>query len=173
VGWHVVKVEKKEGGDIDPLEAVYDHISDQLMNERFNKVYGDQILAAREAAGVSFADNNIEAFTGVANSAQRIMQQAAQQADAGGRLTLYRRVAFEFEHDPLAPEAQFRIAYTQYALAKDVILARKALKRLKSKWPDSEWRLAGDYLMAHLSDSPEEVGTPEDILRRVRSEQSN
>jgi hypothetical protein len=173
VGWHVVKVEKKEGGDIQSLDDVFQQISDYLMTNRFNRRYGEQLSAAREQAEVRYVDKNIEAFTGIANSAQRIMQQAAEQPDAGGRLTLLRRVAFEFPDDPLAPEAQFRIAYTQYALAKDIVLARKALKRLEGKWPDSEWRKAGDYLMAHLSDKPEEVGTPEDIIRRVRSQRPN
>jgi hypothetical protein len=141
--------------------------------DRFNHHYGEQLSLAREETEVRYVDSNIEAFTGIGNTAQRLMQQAGEQPDPGGRLTLYRRVAFEFPDDPLAPEAQFRIAYTQYALAKDIILARKALKRLESKWPDSDWRKAGDYLMAHLSDKPEKVGTPEDILRRVRSEPSN
>jgi len=172
VGWHVVRVDKKEGGVPKPLDEVYQQISDAMVADRFNEVYAREAEAAREEMGVRYVVDNMEVFTGVTNSPKRIMMQAQNVSDPGGRLTLYRRVAFNFPDDPLAPEAQFRIAYTLYADMKDMKLARKALGRLDELWPDSEWRKAGDYLSENLLQRPEVLGTPEDILRRVQSESS-
>jgi len=80
------------------------------------------------------------------------------------RVELYRRVAADFSECKHAPRAQFMIGYTQLVGLKDKAAARKALMRLQSRFGGSEWRKAGDYLLAHLEADPSTFGTPQEIL---------
>ncbi len=168
-GWHVVKAEKKEGGNLRPLSEVYDDISGLLQRQTWGESYNRQSDAARREIGVQYMTENFEKFTGIPDNCDRIMHMARQIRDPSGAITLLRRVAVDFPDCKSAPEAQFRIAYTYVVKLKDPEMAKRALSRLKVKYGDSEWAQAGAYLEAHIDDPPETFGAVEEVLAAAKS----
>jgi len=77
-GWHVVKVEKRDGGGLLPLEQVYREDLDPMLKQRFAAIYNDELVKARDAAGVNYDSENFEKFTGVPNNCDRLMDMAEQ-----------------------------------------------------------------------------------------------
>jgi hypothetical protein len=129
----------------------------------------------------------IEAYTGVTNNVERIMEMAEAHPDPGGRIELYRRVVFDFPNTENAPYAQFMIAYLNLVELNDSYTARKALAQLARKYDKSEWAKAGEYLKQYLDPNmtepgsghrhkhegeepapvPMDLGSPQDVLRKA------
>ena len=163
-GWHVVQVNRREGGGLRPFEEVKEDIRAALLRNRFPRVYNDELALARERAEAQLLPGGIERFTGVTRNVDRIMQMAGQAPDPGQRAELYRRVVFDFPDSRQAPEAQFLIAYTNIRYLNDSYAANKALSRLERRWPDSDWAKAGRWLREKYVDpnAPEVIGHPHD-----------
>jgi foldase protein PrsA len=167
-GWHVVKAEKKEGGDVQTLDQVYDQIVLTLNKDLWPNWYQSQLAQAREETGAKFISDAFTKFTGVPDNCQRIMEMAGKHPDPDGRIELYRRVAFDFPDCDSAPEAQFMIGYLFLTSEKKPENAKRALLRLQEKFGASDWRKAGDYLLEHLNDDPSQFGSPDEIMKRAK-----
>jgi peptidyl-prolyl cis-trans isomerase C len=168
LGWHVVKAEKKEGGGPQPLEEVYERISQGLLPRNFGRIYNEELAKAREDIGVQYVAENIEKATGVKDSADRLMSIAPRQGDAVGKIEIYRRVAYDFPDSKFAAEAQFMMGYTALVELKDRDQARKALERLGDRFGQSRWKKAGDYLLENIDvEDPTSLGTPREILHKA------
>jgi hypothetical protein len=166
-GWHVVRVDKREGGDLLPLDEVYAKIAEPMMRQRFGPIYNEALNEARDKVGVAYDTENFEKFTGIPNNCDRLMEMAAQAPEDLTKMELYRRVSADFPDCKHAGEAQFMIGYTQLVKLENKQGARKALMRLQSKFGDSEWRKAADYLLAHLDDDPATLGTPDEVRAKA------
>jgi hypothetical protein len=166
-GWHVVKVEKKEGGVPRPLEEVRAEIEQDLRMERYGAIYNEQLAAARDKVGARYNSAGFEALTGVSDNCERLIQMADTHPEAPGRIELYRRVSFDFPDCEEAGYAQFMIGYLFLTARKDPAMAGKALQRLTKTFAGSPWRPAGEYLLDHLNEDPETIGTPEEIRQRA------
>ena len=168
-GWHVVKVEKREGGGIQPLDEVRKDIVDEIVKQRINRVLNAELDRARDITHTVLLTKNFEKFTGYANNCERLMDLAANHPQVGGQVELYRRVAFDFPDCKEAPRAQFMIGYLKFTKMKDPKGAKKALKRLQVHFGGSSWAKAGKYLTDRLDRDPASVGTPEEILAAATS----
>ncbi len=166
-GWHVVRVEKREGGDLLPLDQVYDKIVEPMIRQRFGPMYNEALNEARDKVGVEYDTENFEAFTGIPNNCDRLMEMAEQVGDDNTKIELYRRVSADFSDCKHAGRAQFMIGYTQLVKVGNKQAARKALMRLQNKFANSEWRKSADYLLAHLDDDPATLGTPDEIRAKA------
>ncbi len=169
-GWHVVKVEEKEGGGVRPFEEVRDEIRDLITRREIGLVLNTELESARDETNTRIFGEVFGQFTGQAQNCERLMQMAAEHPEAEGRAELYRRVAFEFSDCDQAPKAQFMIGYVRFKEMENPLLARKALQRLERQFPDSDWTKAGRYLMGRLDGDPSELGTPDEILAQAMSE---
>jgi hypothetical protein len=74
-------------------------------------------------------------------------------------------VAYDFMTTKEASRAQFMLGYTYLTGALDKRAAERELLRLQTQFSGSRWRRAGDYLLEHLDDDPEIIGTPDEILK--------
>lgn len=166
-GWHVVKVEKREGGDLLSLDQVYDKIAEPMIRQRFGPMYNEALNEARDRVGVEYDSKNFETFTGIPNNCDRLMEMAEQAGDDITKIELYRRVSADFSDCKHAGRAQFMIGYTQLVKVGNKQAARKALMRLQNKFGNSEWRKPADYLLAHLDDDPATLGTPDEIRAKA------
>jgi peptidyl-prolyl cis-trans isomerase C len=167
-GWHVVKVEKKEGGKMQTLDEVYDQIVPVVNKEHWPDWYENQLVQARKEMGAKFLTDAFAKFTGVPNNCERIMDMAAKHPNPDGRIELYRRVAFDFPDCDSAPKAQFMIGYLFLTADKKPKMAERALTRLQTQFGRSEWRKAGDYLLQHLNDDPSQIGSPDEIMKLAK-----
>ena len=167
LGWHVMRVDKREEEFLVPLAEVRQSIVSRLINNRFSVVYNQHLTAARDQANVRIEEGAFEEFTGVAQNAARLLALAKEHPDSGGRIALLRRLPHDLAASPEAPEAQFLIAYEFLVHAKQPALAEKGLVRLKTRYPDSKWVPAADYLLAHLNDPPRSIGTVDEVLERA------
>ncbi len=166
-GWHVVRVEKREGGDLLPLDQVYDKIAEPMIRQRFGLVYNEALNEARDKVGVEYDTDNFETFTGIPNNCERLMQLADEAGEDITKIELFRRVAADFSECEHAGRAQFMIGYTQLVKMGNKPAARKALMRMQSKFGDSEWRKSADYLLNHLDDDPATLGTPDEVRAKA------
>lgn len=167
-GWHVVYVEKKEGGDMIPLEKVYDDIEQQFIAKRFGKVYNKELSAAREATDAHFITENFEKFTSSTGNTNRLLHLAHEMQDMGGRIEAYRRLSYDFPNSAEAAEAQFYLAYLAVTALQDDERAEIELSRLRRKFSRSQWRKAGEWLKQHMYDPVESIPSPQEILEMSR-----
>lgn len=162
-GWHVVKVEKKEGGDLMSLDEVYDGIANQLARSRFGGIYNEALAEARDISKVEYIGESFARLTGVDNNPERLYEIAKNEPEPGSRVELYRKIAFDYPDNPRAAEAQFLIGYIRFLHSKNEPMARKALMRLQRRYPDSDWRKAGDLLLKKMEQDPDGIGSVEEI----------
>lgn len=166
LGWHVLYCADRQGGETIPLEDVREEIEKHLRSRQFGNAYNQALLEARDRIGVQVYPDNFSAFTGIPNNCERLFATAHEQAQPSAQVELYRRIVFDFPDCELAPEAQFMVGYLSATATGQLDRAKKALLRLQSKYPDSKWRPAGDYILERLDD-PESLGSPEAILAIV------
>jgi hypothetical protein len=164
-GWHVVKAEKREGGDLTPIDEVYEQIAEGLVSSSFVEVYQAELARARDLTDAKFDENALVLVTGTPQNTGRIMQAAKQAPDTRAKVEMYRRVAYDFADSKHAAEAQFRMAYALLVEAKDKRGAERELLRLQKRYPKSRYGPAGAYLLEHLDDDPELFGSAEDVLK--------
>ena len=167
-GWHVVRVEKKEGGGLIPLPEVTQTISDALLSQNFGKVYNEELQKARDSHEARFDAGNIELFTGTKENTRRLLQVASEQTETRGKIEVYRRISYDFPDTREAAEATFMIGYLTLVENKDKKAAAKALKRLQRKYAKTRWGKAGTYLLEHLDDDPEIIPTPGEIIKKTQ-----
>lgn len=159
-GWHVVRVDRRQGGGLLPIEEVTPQIVEGFRRRNWPTVYNEQLQKVREQFNGRMVDTGFEDFTGVIRNVDRLLDLATQHPDAPGRIELYRRVAVDFRDHEKAPYAQFMIAYLYLTDLNDSYSARKAINRLRTQFGDSDWRKAGDYLEQYTDpDAPLATGT--------------
>lgn len=149
-GWHVARVDRREGGGLKPLEEVREQIIEGWRRRNWSVVYNEELSNARESFDARMDPKGVERFTGIVQNVDRILEMAGMHPDASGRIELYRRVAFDFPDSEHAPRAQFMVAYLYLKELRDSYSASKALNRLRTTFPDSEWRRAGDWLAQYV-----------------------
>jgi parvulin-like peptidyl-prolyl isomerase len=164
-GWHLVIAEKREGGTLTPLDEVFEEIREDLGPRTFGAIYQQELSRARDITNAKFDPVTFEFVTGIAENPGRLMLLAEQQENVRVRLETYRRVAYDFMTTKEASRAQFMLGYTYLTGALDKRAAERELLRLQTQFSGSRWRRAGDYLLEHLDDDPEIIGTPDEILK--------
>jgi hypothetical protein len=167
-GWHVVRVERKDGGEVTPLEEVRDRISAEIVRPNFNTLFNEELLEARVRAGAHLDEAGMETFTGTKNQVRWLMEQAPQMPHATGEAEAYRRIAYAYPDNPAAPEAFFRAAHVWLSKLQQPDRARLALDRLDAAYPDSEWRKAGELLREYLTMDGRPVPSVDDLMAKVR-----
>jgi hypothetical protein len=167
VGWHVVLVEKREGGSLIPFEQVEETIKKGVTKKRWSRIYNEDLTAARNEIGARYITENFTRFSGM-DMPGRFFQAASTSPQVMTRIELYRRVAFDFSDCPQAAEAQFMLGYIKLTELHEKAEAESAFKRLHAKFPKSPWRKAGDWLLQHLDEEdPKALGSPEEILGKT------
>ena len=170
LGWHVVKVEKREGGGMIPVDQVYEEISKGLTSQIFGQVYNEALTQARQEINARYITENFNKFSGVADNPGRLFQIAESQTDPLSSIELFRRVSFDFPDYKRSAEAQFMIGYLYLTQLNKKDEAKSAFKRLQDVFPNTPWRKGGDYLLKHLDDpDPKALGSPRDILTKAQS----
>lgn len=170
MGWHVVKVEKKGGGDVRPLSEVHDQIKDEMFTKQYGRVYNDALAKARDELGVRYNTKNFEIFSGSDNNTRRLLDMAVTIAEPRARAEAYRRLAWDFPDAPEAAEALFRYGYIMLINQQDKIAAKQAFRRVAGKYRMSRWKRAANFMLDNLDMSPEDFGSPEEILAMVQDD---
>lgn len=164
MGFHVVKAEKKEGGDIKPRDEVSDEIMELLYPKQIGRVYNEELTKARERLGVHYVTENFEKFTGMDNNTRRLLELAAAIDEPRNRAEAYRRLAFDFPDAQEAPEALFRMGYIQLVNESDKKTATGTFRRITAKYPKSRWKRAANFMLENIDMDPASLGTIEEVL---------
>ena len=169
LGWHVVKVEKREGGGLVPLSQVHDEISKNLTSRDFSRVYNEDLTKARDEVKARYLTENFDRLSGVADNPGRLYEIAKRQTDPLSQLELFRRLASDFPDAHPAAEAQFMVGYLYLTHFNQKSEAAIAFKRVQEVFPSSIWRRGADYMLKHLDDpDPKELGSPREILTKAQ-----
>jgi hypothetical protein len=132
-------------------------------------VYNEYLSRARQEVKARYLTDNFNRFSGVADTPRRLFEIAKSQTDPISQIELFRRVAFDFQDSPNAPEAQFMVGYVYLTALDRKADAASAFKRLQEVFPGSVWRKGATYMLEHLDDpNPKELGSPQEILSKAR-----
>jgi TolA-binding protein len=163
MGWHVVKAEKKEGGDVKPLSEIHDQVAETLFSRQYQRVYNQELAKAREELDVRFNTENFEAFSGSSENTKRLMDLAITIAEP-------RALAFDFPDAAEAAEALFRMGHILVINQGDKVGAASAFRRITVRYPMSQWKDAANFMLENLDMTPEDFGSPEEILSLVKTD---
>lgn len=170
MGWHVVKAEKKEGGTPKPLSEVHDQVEKTLFAKQYGRVYNRELAKAREELDVSFNTENFEKFSQTDDNTKRLMDLAITISEPRARAEAYRRLAYDFPDAPEAAEALFRMGHILLINQGDKVGAESAFRRITVRYPMSQWKRAANFMLENMDMTPEDFGTPEEILALVKEE---
>jgi hypothetical protein len=169
-GFHIVYCEEREGGEPLPLEEVRDDVVRRVrVSGKISEVYNQKLLEARSKYKAEIFEDQVDSWTGVADSAKRLWEVVEMQPNERGQIEVLRRITFDFPHDDLADDAQLRIAYIYVVKLKEPRRAEKALLNLKARFPRSELLPAAEWLQARVGDPEIDLSFDELKQKNARS----
>jgi peptidyl-prolyl cis-trans isomerase C len=170
-GFHIVYCESREGGDEIPLEEVRDEVVRRIkVGGKLADVYNSRLSEARRKYKAEIFEAQVDAMTGVSDSAKRLWEVVEMQPNDRGQIEVLRRITFDFPHDDLADDAQLKIAYIYALKLKEPKRAEKALTNLKSRFPRSELIGAADWLLSRLKEAEIDVHSFDEL--KLKSQKS-
>lgn len=168
-GYHVVLCEEREGGDIPPLNEVRDDVIKRVrVGGKISDVYNSMLLAARKKYKAEIFEDQVNQYTGTADSVDRLWEVVEMQPNERAQLEVLRRISFDFPTNDMADDAQLRIAYLYGVRLGEPRRAEKALANLKSRFPNSDLLPAADWLKAHLRDAQIPVQSFDELKAKGR-----
>ncbi len=166
--WYIVYCEEHEGGRLQTVDEVRDNIIRRIKNTgKLADTYNAALAEAREKYKAEIFQGELDKYLGTGDSAERLWEIVDMQPNDRGQLEVLRRISFDFKDNPLADDAQLRMAYILARLGEPR-RSEKAIQNLKKRFPKSELIPAADWLLQNASDPAltDKVPTFGDLVAR-------
>ncbi|MBD3425009.1 MAG: hypothetical protein GF417_11285, partial [Candidatus Latescibacteria bacterium] len=167
-GYSVVKLNEKKDADLRPLDVVSTKIREKLKQEKIQKMVPrkiDQLYDQYEA-------ENLLRKKLLANirSPREFWEMAQEETDPKQKIFYYRSIAQKYPDDKLASQALFMVAFTYAEEIGDISFAKRAIKELLKKYPDSEIAESAKWLRENLGTKALKFDSVEEMEREMGKE---
>ena len=169
-GWHVIAVIDKEGGGAQEFEDVKEELAAGYRRDMFNAVYNIELYRVRRDANAYTDAEGMDVFCSTTNHVNRYFAIAMNTPRPDEKIELFRRLAFEYPNNPIAPQAMFMQAYFQLKDKGDHWESAYSAKRVVEYYPNTDWAKAAEYLLSNHIDhtaKPLPILPPEERERTV------
>ncbi len=145
--WHIIRIGAKFEGEAQSFEEVRERIERQLRPVLARERYEDFVREKKKEIGV----RGFGEFRGETRSADQLYELAAANRNALARRDYYQTLVDLYPEHERADDALFMIGFLSIEEVGETVPAARALRRLQSEYPESEFVEQLEWLLQNTS----------------------
>jgi len=149
-GWHLIRVETREGETIQPFEATKSRILTRLRSqqrESYGKAFTDSLL---QNSNSTIFDDSIRVALVPSKTAEDYFKEAQAAVTPLQRIELYKELVKRYPDEKVSVQAQFMIGFTYAEEMGEYDLARKEFEEFLRVHPDSDLAGSAKWMIENM-----------------------